>query len=126
MPAPEQGLALRWHQEGTPYDVWVFVALALTAIAGTTSYGIIMGLLDGPRAMLLGGLLLMHEARGWFEHLLLTIAIAFGTINIVGGFLVTDRMLEMFKRKPDAEPSAEATPSAETDGGAPTKVEAKN
>jgi NAD/NADP transhydrogenase alpha subunit len=28
------------------------------------------------------------------------IAIAFGTINIVGGFLVTDRMLEMFKRKP--------------------------
>jgi NAD(P) transhydrogenase subunit alpha len=28
------------------------------------------------------------------------IAIAFGTINIVGGFLVTDRMLEMFKVKP--------------------------
>ena len=28
------------------------------------------------------------------------IAIAFGTINIVGGFLVTDRMLEMFKAKP--------------------------
>jgi NAD(P) transhydrogenase subunit alpha len=27
------------------------------------------------------------------------IAIAFGTINIVGGFLVTDRMLEMFKRR---------------------------
>ena len=24
-------------------------------------------------------------------------AIAFGTINVVGGFLVTDRMLEMFK-----------------------------
>ena len=28
------------------------------------------------------------------------IAIAFGTINVVGGFLVTDRMLEMFKKKP--------------------------
>jgi H+-translocating NAD(P) transhydrogenase subunit alpha len=27
------------------------------------------------------------------------IAIAFGTINVVGGFLVTDRMLEMFKGK---------------------------
>jgi proton-translocating NAD(P)+ transhydrogenase subunit alpha len=51
--------------------------------------------------VLLGGLLLMHEAVGWFEHLLLVIAIAFGTINIVGGFLVTDRMLGMFKRKPD-------------------------
>ena len=31
------------------------------------------------------------------------IAIAFGTINVVGGFLVTDRMLEMFKRKPPPE-----------------------
>ena len=29
-----------------------------------------------------------------------TIAIAFGTINIVGGFMVTDRMLGMFSRKP--------------------------
>ena len=28
------------------------------------------------------------------------IAIAFGTINVVGGFLVTDRMLEMFKKRP--------------------------
>ena len=35
------------------------------------------------------------------EHFLLVIAIAFGTINVVGGFLVTDRMLGMFKRKPD-------------------------
>jgi NAD(P) transhydrogenase subunit alpha len=51
--------------------------------------------------VLLGGLLLMHEAVGWFEHVLLVIAIAFGTINIVGGFLVTDRMLGMFKREPD-------------------------
>ncbi len=31
---------------------------------------------------------------------LLVIAIIFGTINVVGGFLVTDRMLEMFKAKP--------------------------
>jgi NAD(P) transhydrogenase subunit alpha len=51
--------------------------------------------------VLLGGLLLMHEAQGILEHVLLVIAIAFGTINIVGGFLVTDRMLAMFKRKPD-------------------------
>ncbi|MGZ4186720.1 MAG: NAD(P) transhydrogenase subunit alpha [Solirubrobacteraceae bacterium] len=56
--------------------------------------------------VLLGGLLLMHEAHGVLEHFLLVIAIAFGTINIVGGFLVTDRMLGMFKRKPD-HPTAE-------------------
>jgi NAD(P) transhydrogenase subunit alpha len=51
--------------------------------------------------VLLGGLLLMHEAHGVLEHVLLVIAIAYGTINVVGGFLVTDRMLGMFKRKPD-------------------------
>jgi NAD(P) transhydrogenase subunit alpha len=28
------------------------------------------------------------------------LAVAFATINVVGGFLVTDRMLEMFKKKP--------------------------
>jgi len=59
--------------------------------------------------VLLGGLLLMHDARGFLEHLLLVIAIAFGTINIVGGFLVTDRMLGMFKRKPDLPSGDEAT-----------------
>jgi NAD(P) transhydrogenase subunit alpha len=35
--------------------------------------------------------------------MLLVIAIAFGAINVVGGFLVTDRMLGMFKKKPNAE-----------------------
>ena len=56
--------------------------------------------------VVLGGLLLMHEAHGLLEHVLLVIAIMFGTINVVGGFLVTDRMLEMFKRKP-ALPAAD-------------------
>ena len=49
--------------------------------------------------VLLGGILLMHDAHGFLEHLLLVIAITFGTINIIGGFFVTDRMLGMFKRK---------------------------
>jgi NAD(P) transhydrogenase subunit alpha len=52
--------------------------------------------------VVLGGLLLIGPAHGWFNDLLLVIAIAFGTINVVGGFLVTDRMLGMFKgRRPD-------------------------
>jgi H+-translocating NAD(P) transhydrogenase subunit alpha len=47
--------------------------------------------------VVLGGLLLIGPAHGWLNDLLLVIAIAFGTINVVGGFLVTDRMLGMFK-----------------------------
>jgi len=65
--------------------------------------------------VLLGGLLLMHEAHGILEHALLVIAIAFGTINIVGGFLVTDRMLGMFKRRPDL-PSADSVEEIEGGG----------
>ena len=50
--------------------------------------------------VLLGGLLLIGEVDGVLNKFLLVIAITFGTINVVGGFLVTDRMLEMFKRRP--------------------------
>ena len=57
--------------------------------------------------VLLGGILLIGEAEGFLNELILVIAIAFGTINVIGGFLVTDRMLGMFKgRKPDPEPEA--------------------
>jgi H+-translocating NAD(P) transhydrogenase subunit alpha len=53
--------------------------------------------------VLLGGLLVIGPAAGFLDELLLVIAIAFGTINVIGGFFVTDRMLGMFKgrRKPD-------------------------
>ena len=55
--------------------------------------------------VLLGGILIIGEAGGFLDELLLVIAIAFGTINVVGGFLVTDRMLEMFKarKKPEEQ-----------------------
>jgi H+-translocating NAD(P) transhydrogenase subunit alpha len=64
--------------------------------------------------VLLGGILIIAEAAGALNKVLLVIAIAFGTINVVGGFLVTNRMLEMFKRRPD--PKA-ANGDAETKGG---------
>jgi H+-translocating NAD(P) transhydrogenase subunit alpha len=69
--------------------------------------------------VVLGGVLLMHEANGVLEHLLLVIAITFGTINVVGGFLVTDRMLGMFKRKPDPveSPGGDSIGSVESPGG---------
>ena len=53
---PEE-FARRWHVGEVPYSWWVFVALALTAILGTTTYGLTMGLLGGPRAIVRDGLL---------------------------------------------------------------------
>ena len=64
--------------------------------------------------VLLGGVLVIASAAGALNKVILFIAIVFGTINIVGGFLVTDRMLGMFKgggRRPAAGSGA-----AEEDG----------
>ena len=59
--------------------------------------------------VLLGGLLIVGlSGNDTFNKVLLVIAIIFGTINIVGGFLVTDRMLEMFKSKPERREDPDA------------------
>jgi len=60
--------------------------------------------------VVLGGLLVLGEAveaNDALSKVILVIAIIFGTINVVGGFLVTDRMLGMFKRKPTPPKTAE-------------------
>src|SRR5438552_17762466 len=88
--------------------------LTILVLAGFVGYAVISKvpntlhtpLMSGTNAIhgivVLGGLLLIGPAHGFLNDLLLVIAIAFGTINVVGGFLVTDRMLEMFKgKKPD-------------------------
>ena len=58
--------------------------------------------------VLLGGLLILSSSHGAINKVLLVIAIAFGTINVVGGFLVTDRMLGMFKGR-DRKPTRGST-----------------
>lgn len=50
--------------------------------------------------VLVGAMLIAGSADSTLEQALAFVAVVFGTINVVGGFLVTDRMLEMFKRKP--------------------------
>jgi NAD(P) transhydrogenase subunit alpha len=58
--------------------------------------------------VIVGGLLTVGAlAGGWVGTVLGTVAVIFGTINVVGGFLVTDRMLEMFAgRRPPPRPDA--------------------
>jgi NAD(P) transhydrogenase subunit alpha len=49
--------------------------------------------------VLVGAMLIAGSAHSTLEQVLALVAVVFATINVVGGFLVTDRMLEMFKRK---------------------------
>ena len=119
--------------------------LAILVLAGFVGYAVISKvpntlhtpLMSGTNAIhgivLLGGLIALGvSGDDTFNKVILVIAITFGTINIVGGFLVTDRMLEMFKSKPKApvadegggaRPAGSAAPqggaSQAGDGGAP-------
>ena len=70
--------------------------------------------------VLVGALVVMGEAHGTGQLILGFLAVFLATLNIVGGFVVTDRMLEMFKAKPGerAKPAAEATTSKAEDGSA--------
>jgi H+-translocating NAD(P) transhydrogenase subunit alpha len=51
--------------------------------------------------VIVGGILLVKQAAAtdWFMLIGGSLAIIFGMINVIGGFVVTDRMLEMFKKK---------------------------
>ena len=97
----------------------IVTELAIVVLAGFVGFLVISKvpntlhtpLMSGTNAIhgivLLGGLVLIGEADDALTKVLLVIAIAFGTINVVGGFLVTDRMLGMFKgRRPDREDRA--------------------
>ena len=86
-----------------------FVIFALAAFAGfnviskvpTTLHTPLMSQTNAIHGIvLLGGLIVLGlGVDGVLNKILAVIAIAFGTINVVGGFLVTDRMLSMFKAK---------------------------
>jgi H+-translocating NAD(P) transhydrogenase subunit alpha len=66
--------------------------------------------------VMLGGLIVVGFADDSLEKVIGVIAIAFGTINIVGGFMVTDRMLGMFARKPKQVPPASSASRSGADG----------
>ena len=59
--------------------------------------------------VLVGAMLIAAEAVGGVSQLLSLIAVAFATMNVVGGYFVTDRMLQMFRKKPVAPKPAEET-----------------
>lgn len=104
--------------------------LAILVLAGFIGFVVISKvpntlhtpLMSGTNAIhgivLLGGLLLLGlPGLDGLSKALLVIAVAFGTINIIGGFLVTDRMLEMFKSKPKPKPDGESTGGTDGSGG---------
>jgi len=59
--------------------------------------------------VLVGAMVITADVGTWYGYVLGGIATAFAAMNVVGGYVVTDRMLHMFKRRPEAGSAREGT-----------------
>ncbi len=86
----------------TIFALAVFLGFELIARVPTLLH---TPLMSGTNAIhgiiVVGAMLVAGTADSDLQRGLAFVAIVFGTINVVGGFLVTDRMLEMFRRRPE-------------------------
>lgn len=82
------------------FTLAVFVGFEVVSKVSTTLH---TPLMSGANAIhgiiLVGAILVAGGADGGLELVLGLIAVVLATVNMVGGFVVTDRMLEMFKGK---------------------------
>ena len=88
----------------TIFILSVFVGFEVVSKVSTTLH---TPLMSGANAIhgiiLIGAILVATGAETTLETTLSIIAVVLATINLVGGFVVTDRMLEMFKGKKGVE-----------------------
>jgi H+-translocating NAD(P) transhydrogenase subunit alpha len=101
----------------------VFVLAAFVGIEVVSKVPSILHtpLMSGSNAIhgivLVGALTIMGEAHGTAQLTLGFLAVFLATLNVVGGFVVTDRMLQMFRSKPGDRPRSGAAAAAAEAGG---------
>jgi NAD(P) transhydrogenase subunit alpha len=66
--------------------------------------------------VLVGAMLIAGSANDPLSYILAFVAVVFGAANVVGGYVVTDRMLQMFKKKPVAPKPSEAAAASANKG----------
>ena len=94
----------------------VFVGFEVVSKVSTTLH---TPLMSGANAIhgiiLVGAIVVTGQAHNAGTITLGLIAVVLATVNLVGGFVVTDRMLEMFKGR--SKPAATVDPSADGRAG---------
>src|ERR687887_826822 len=73
--------------------------------------------------ILVGAIVLAGNARGTLGTAIGAAAVFLATINVVGGFVVTDRMLEMFKQRPSLHAPAQPQSPAITQQATPAPAQ---
>ncbi len=92
--------------EGLLFSVYVFVLAMFVGFEVITKVPTILHtpLMSGSNAIsgisIVGALLILSQlTEGTAQTVIGVVAVVMATINVVGGFMVTDRMLQMFKKK---------------------------
>ncbi|MGL4346959.1 MAG: NAD(P) transhydrogenase subunit alpha [Chitinophagaceae bacterium] len=100
----EQILNFIQHHQDMIYVVILAIFLGVEVISRVPSV-LHTPLMSGANAIhgvvIIGAIIVMGNASedNYIALIIGFLAVILGTINVVGGFLVTDRMLEMFKKK---------------------------
>ncbi len=101
----------------TIFVLAVFVGFEVVSKVSSTLH---TPLMSGANAIhgiiLVGSILVAGNAADAFTLVIALLAVVLATVNLVGGFVVTDRMLEMFKGRPR---TPAASGRADQDGGRP-------
>ena len=91
---------------GLMAEIWVFALAVFVGFEVISKVPVVLHtpLMSGTNAIhgivMLGGVLMLAAADIPLLTLLGFLAVVFGAMNLFGGFVVTDRMLELFKKKP--------------------------
>jgi len=78
---------------------WLGVAL-ITRVPPTLHTPLMSGANAISGITVVGALIVAGGGHGWISTVLGLVAVIAAMINVVGGYTVTDRMLQMFKRRP--------------------------
>ena len=84
----------------TIFILAIFVGLEVISKVPQTLHTPLMSATNAIHGVVLvGGLLILGRAQSPAMYAIGVAAVLFGTLNVVGGFVITDRMLEMFKQR---------------------------
>ena len=83
----------------TVFILAIFVGIEIISKVPPTLHTPLMSGSNAISGIAIVGAIISTKLDGDFGSYLGLIAVVFATVNVVGGFMVTDRMLKMFKRK---------------------------
>jgi NAD(P) transhydrogenase subunit alpha len=96
----------------TVFVLSVFIGFEVISKVSTTLHTPLMSGANAIHGVILVGAIIVTGQADGIELVLGLIAVVLATVNMVGGFVVTDRMLQMFKPRQAPRASADERPKA--------------